>query len=104
MNHDAQLDTVCPNNHNMTVVFTREEFEGALKTGDLEIGSHFPISIAQLLSDGISARSMRGGRLSRRSRAQQGSNKILMLEITGDSCGRHGAVALWCEDDVLAVV
>jgi hypothetical protein len=36
MNHDdAQLDTVCPNNHNLTVSFTRDEFEAALKTGDL---------------------------------------------------------------------
>ena len=35
MNHDAQLDAVCRNNHNLTVAFTRDEFEAALKTGGL---------------------------------------------------------------------
>lgn len=35
MNRDAQLDTVCPNNHNLTVAFRREQFEAALKAGDL---------------------------------------------------------------------
>ena len=35
MNKHAELDTVCPNNHNLTVTFTREEFEAALKSGDL---------------------------------------------------------------------
>jgi hypothetical protein len=35
MNGHAQLDTVCPNNHNLTVAFAREEFEAALKAGDL---------------------------------------------------------------------
>jgi hypothetical protein len=35
MSMDAQLDTVCPNNHNLTVAFNRDEFEAALKTGDL---------------------------------------------------------------------
>lgn len=35
MNSQARLDTVCPNNHNLTVNFTRDEFEAALKSGDL---------------------------------------------------------------------
>jgi hypothetical protein len=35
MNRDAQLDTVCPNNHNLTVAFTRDTFEAALKAGAL---------------------------------------------------------------------
>jgi hypothetical protein len=35
MNNDAQLDTVCPNNHNLTVSFSREEFEAALKSDNL---------------------------------------------------------------------
>ncbi len=35
MNDHAKLDTVCPNNHNLTVSFTREEFESALKAGEL---------------------------------------------------------------------
>ena len=35
MNDRATLDTVCPNNHNLTVSFTRDEFEDALKSGDL---------------------------------------------------------------------
>ncbi len=33
MNDRAQLDTVCPNNHNLTLNMTREEFEVALKSG-----------------------------------------------------------------------
>jgi len=32
MNDLAQLDTVCPNNHNLTLNMTREEFEVALKS------------------------------------------------------------------------
>ncbi|MBV8843296.1 MAG: hypothetical protein JO307_10850 [Bryobacterales bacterium] len=35
MNNNARLDTVCPNNHDLTVTFSREEFEAALKSGDL---------------------------------------------------------------------
>ena len=35
MSGHAQLDTVCPNNHNLTVGFTRDKFEAALKTGGL---------------------------------------------------------------------
>ncbi len=35
MTNDARLDTVCPNNHNLTVTFERDEFEAALKSGDL---------------------------------------------------------------------
>jgi hypothetical protein len=35
MNHHARLDTVCPNNHDLTVEFSRNEFEAALKTGTL---------------------------------------------------------------------
>jgi hypothetical protein len=35
MNNRARLDTVCPNNHNLTVTFSREEFEAALKSGAL---------------------------------------------------------------------
>jgi hypothetical protein len=35
MNNHAHLDTVCPNNHDLTVTFSRDEFEGALKSGDL---------------------------------------------------------------------
>ena len=31
----AELDTTCPNNHNLTVVFSREEFESALKSDSL---------------------------------------------------------------------
>jgi hypothetical protein len=30
-----EFDIVCPNNHNQTVAFTPEEFEGALKSGAL---------------------------------------------------------------------
>ena len=35
MNNHARLDTVCPNNHNLTVTFSRDEFEAALKSGAL---------------------------------------------------------------------
>jgi hypothetical protein len=35
MKNHAQLDTVCPNNHNLTVTFTRDEFEAALKSDEL---------------------------------------------------------------------
>jgi hypothetical protein len=35
MSHRVKLDTVCPNNHNLTVGFTQEEFEAALKSGAL---------------------------------------------------------------------
>ena len=35
MSGRAELDTVCPNNHNLTVTFTREEFESALKSDSL---------------------------------------------------------------------
>jgi hypothetical protein len=31
----VELDTVCPNNHNLTVAFTREEFESALQSDTL---------------------------------------------------------------------
>ena len=31
----VDLDTVCPNNHNLTVAFTEEEFESALKSDTL---------------------------------------------------------------------
>lgn len=33
MNDHAQLDTVCPNNHNLTASFTRDAFEATLKAG-----------------------------------------------------------------------
>ena len=32
MSDRAELDTVCPNNHNFTLRLTREEFEAALKS------------------------------------------------------------------------
>ena len=35
MNNRARLDTVCPNNHDLTVTFSRDKFEAALKSGDL---------------------------------------------------------------------
>jgi hypothetical protein len=35
MSAHAQLDTVCPNNHNLTVAISRDEFEAALKGGGL---------------------------------------------------------------------
>jgi len=31
MSDHAKLDTVCPNNHNSTVTFTRNTFDAALK-------------------------------------------------------------------------
>src|SRR5271154_1225714 len=33
MSDRAELDTVCPNNHNLTLSVTKDEFEGALKSG-----------------------------------------------------------------------
>ena len=35
MSHRVELDTVCPNNHNLTVTFSQEEFEAALKSDAL---------------------------------------------------------------------
>jgi hypothetical protein len=35
MSNRAELDTVCPNNHNLTLTFSREESESALKSGAL---------------------------------------------------------------------
>ena len=35
MNDHAELETVCPNNHNLTVSFSRDAFEAALKAGAL---------------------------------------------------------------------
>jgi len=35
MSKRIELDTVCPNNHNLTVAFTPEEFEAALKSDTL---------------------------------------------------------------------
>ena len=35
MNDRLEFETVCPNNHNQTVAFTRKEFEGALKSDTL---------------------------------------------------------------------
>jgi hypothetical protein len=35
MSDRVRLDTVCPNNHNLTVTFTREGFEDALKSDSL---------------------------------------------------------------------
>jgi hypothetical protein len=35
MSEQAELDTVCPNNHNLTVAFSRDEFEAALKADGL---------------------------------------------------------------------
>ena len=35
MNDRAELETVCPNNHNMNVTFSRKEFEAALKSDGL---------------------------------------------------------------------
>lgn len=32
MSDHARLDTVCPNNHNLTVILTREQFEAALRS------------------------------------------------------------------------
>lgn len=33
MSDHAEVDTVCPNNHNLTFTVTRKEFEDALKSG-----------------------------------------------------------------------
>jgi hypothetical protein len=35
MSDRLEFDVVCPNNHNQTVTFTREEFEETLKSGAL---------------------------------------------------------------------
>jgi hypothetical protein len=35
MSAHVQLDTVCPNNHNLTVAISRDEFEAALRAGGL---------------------------------------------------------------------
>lgn len=35
MSNRLKFDTVCPNNHNLTVSFTQEEFEKALKSDKL---------------------------------------------------------------------
>jgi hypothetical protein len=35
MKSHAQLETVCPNNHDLTLTFSRDEFESALKAGGL---------------------------------------------------------------------
>ena len=35
MSDRLEFEIVCPNNHNQTVSFTQEEFEGALKSGVL---------------------------------------------------------------------
>ena len=35
MANRVKLETVCPNNHNLTVTFTQEEFERALKSNEL---------------------------------------------------------------------
>jgi hypothetical protein len=35
MRDRAQPNTQCPNNHNLTLSFSREDFEGALKSGTL---------------------------------------------------------------------
>ena len=35
MNNRGVLDTVCPNNHNLTVAFDRADFEKALETDSL---------------------------------------------------------------------
>jgi hypothetical protein len=35
MTDRATLDTTCPNNHNLTVTFTKEEFEAALDSDTL---------------------------------------------------------------------
>lgn len=49
MSDRLKFDTVCPNNHNLTVSFTREEFEKALKSDELVFhcntcGSNWPPS------------------------------------------------------------
>ena len=35
MSDRLEFDTVCPNNHNQAVAFTREEFEAALQSDTL---------------------------------------------------------------------
>jgi hypothetical protein len=35
MSDRLRFETVCPNNHNLTVAFTQEEFESRLKSGEL---------------------------------------------------------------------
>jgi hypothetical protein len=35
MNDRLEFDTVCPNNHNQTVTFSRKEFEEVLESGAL---------------------------------------------------------------------
>jgi hypothetical protein len=35
MSSRVDLDTVCPNGHNLTVAFTQEEFESSLKSDTL---------------------------------------------------------------------
>ena len=35
MSNRLRLDTVCPNNHNLTVTLTRDEFEAALASDSL---------------------------------------------------------------------
>ena len=35
MSDHLKFETVCPNNHDQTVTFTKEEFEGALKSDTL---------------------------------------------------------------------
>jgi hypothetical protein len=35
MSDRVKFDTDCPNNHNQTISFTREEFEDGLKSGEL---------------------------------------------------------------------
>lgn len=35
MSNHLDLDVVCPHNHNLTVTFSPEEFEDALKSGAL---------------------------------------------------------------------
>jgi hypothetical protein len=35
MSDRATVDTTCPNNHNLTVTFTKEKFEDLVKSGEL---------------------------------------------------------------------
>jgi len=35
MSDRLEFDTVCPNNHDQTLIFSREEFEAALKSDTL---------------------------------------------------------------------
>ena len=35
VNHRLTFETVCPNNHNQTIAFTRQEFEDRLKSDAL---------------------------------------------------------------------